>query len=765
MPVAPTILDALVARVRKAGEHNKTAEVPPVVILWPDRARQWEPMLPALLAAMPELLVLGTYAPDRRTGPAIWIRCALARTVPALPASGNVPVLYLPGVSRDELRAVESCPPSLRPLAELQYRGCFFGVDGKDWTVPAFFSSKKGLGLDLADDLPTHTALRQVLARLAALPADALGDRRLEASDFHELLSPDFDRDLLRWMNSPAEVKGVFTPAEWSGLRDRCVKRYSFDPDQDGTSVAAERLSKREGAWATVWTRFEENPTAYPALPGLLEGVGGLFQDPVTSPAQSRKAEDALRAALLDLASQSPTEAASRVVELETKHAPRRKTVWARLGKAPLARALEPLALLATAVGDGVGGGTPNQVAARYRDGGWRADDAVIRALAAVEGKDADAVHAAITALYRPWLDAAAEALFLAVQDHGYPRPEPLPALAEGECALFADGLRYDLGKRLAEALTAKGLALTEGWRWVAFPPVTPTAKPAISPIAGKLAKTALNDDFRPDVAESGRPLTPDLFKRLLNDLGVQVLTSTETGDPTGRGWTEFGDIDTYGHQHGWKTAGHVEGQIRELTSRVTELLDAGWSKVRVVTDHGWLLLPRGLPKRDLHASLTSSRWRRCATLKAGVVPELPTIPWHWGPDVPIVPAPGIGIFVDGTDYSHGGLTLQECVAPLLVVEASKRKVSVTIDALKWVGMRCKVTVKPALPGLKVDVRTRAADPNASVAETGSKALDTGGVASIPVKESAEGQAVVVVVIDESGAVVARRQETVGGEG
>lgn len=86
--------------------------------------------------------MLATYAPDRRTGPTIWIRCALARTPPALPASGNVPVLYLPDFSRDELRAVESCPPLLRPLAELQYRGCFFGVDGKDWTVPAFFSSK-----------------------------------------------------------------------------------------------------------------------------------------------------------------------------------------------------------------------------------------------------------------------------------------------------------------------------------------------------------------------------------------------------------------------------------------------------------------------------------------------------------------------------------------------------------------------------------------------------------------------------------------------
>ena len=39
---------------------------------------------------------------------------------------------------------------------------------------------------------------------------------------------------------------------------------------------------------------------------------------------------------------------------------------------------------------------------------------------------------------------------------------------------------------------------------------------------------------------------------------------------------------------------------LLEIRDRITELLAAGWKRVRVVTDHGWLLLPGGLPKIDL---------------------------------------------------------------------------------------------------------------------------------------------------------------------
>src|SRR3546814_15658053 len=102
---------------------------------------------------MPGLLVFGSYDPDQRSGPAIWLKCAIAGLLPEIPLEGT-PIVYLPGVSRADLRAIESCPRELQPLAELQYRGAFWSqANAKDWTISAFLSSKNGgLGLDLAQD-------------------------------------------------------------------------------------------------------------------------------------------------------------------------------------------------------------------------------------------------------------------------------------------------------------------------------------------------------------------------------------------------------------------------------------------------------------------------------------------------------------------------------------------------------------------------------------------------------------------------------------
>jgi len=138
------------------------------VVLWPDNERQWEPVLPVLRERLPHLLTLGPYAANCKTGPAIWLRCMIGRssTAPLLPEADwpetTIPILYLPGVSRQELRAVAECPPALVPLAELQYRGVFWSqVNHKDWTTLAFMQSADGgLGLDVARDNATLEAMK-----------------------------------------------------------------------------------------------------------------------------------------------------------------------------------------------------------------------------------------------------------------------------------------------------------------------------------------------------------------------------------------------------------------------------------------------------------------------------------------------------------------------------------------------------------------------------------------------------------------------------
>ncbi len=75
----------------------------------------------------------------------------------------------------------------------------------------------------------------------------------------------------------------------------------------------------------------------------------------------------------------------------------------------------------------------------------------------------------------------------------------PLPSSASrnvgsrrGECLLFVDGLRYDLGVRLTRPARGRGLRVELGSRWAALPTVTATAKPAVTPVADLVSGEAL---------------------------------------------------------------------------------------------------------------------------------------------------------------------------------------------------------------------------------------------------------------------------------
>ena len=105
-----TLLEALQTSLLAAARHSP-GEVPPAAILWPDADGQWQSLIPQLQNLMPQLLILGDYAPEQRKGPAIWIRCVIERTLPEVSIpERTVPVIYMPNVSRQTLRSVEDCP-------------------------------------------------------------------------------------------------------------------------------------------------------------------------------------------------------------------------------------------------------------------------------------------------------------------------------------------------------------------------------------------------------------------------------------------------------------------------------------------------------------------------------------------------------------------------------------------------------------------------------------------------------------------------------
>ena len=113
----PLIKDQLLKAIRDAVIHNPDVQALPACILWPDGDRQWEPVAARMQAELPEMFILGDYDVEKRSGPAIWLRCVIANKAPnvELPPAFP-PVLYLPGVSRQDLRAVEHCPDHLKPI-------------------------------------------------------------------------------------------------------------------------------------------------------------------------------------------------------------------------------------------------------------------------------------------------------------------------------------------------------------------------------------------------------------------------------------------------------------------------------------------------------------------------------------------------------------------------------------------------------------------------------------------------------------------------
>jgi len=765
-----TMLEALLTSL-EAVLRSPDGVAEPAAILWTDVDGQWRPLLPILRTALPQFYSFGRYDPDTRTGPVIWLKCIVDRTLADVsPPEGVVPVLYLPEVDRQQLRAAGDCPAALAPLVELQYRGVVWHQrNGRDWTVDAFLMSEYGLGLDMAVDASTREACLRALPLLAAEPLTMLQDRRLEAEDFDRLTIGDPIRDLLSWMSNPNEFRAQSAAARWETFRTVCVRDFDFDPEQDGEQKAGEMLLDGGGKWDVVWQRFCEAPKVYRGISVLLRRPAkSLLVESSRRPNVNAEKEESLRAELDTVAELPHHEACERVLALEKEHQERRKWVWADLGESPTAMALEPIARLADLARTPLGGANVEAVAESYTVEGWRCDRAALEAMLRTSGSGESAlITRVIRALYEPWLDKSARHFqSLAGHDGVNLRNLAKGVSSENEvCVLYADGLRFDVAGVLQERLDARGWRTRLGYRVAPFPTVTATAKPLASPAHRACIGELGAEDFTPLIGEARRETTASRLRDELSQAGVAVLSAEDIRPPSRSdqgGWMEVGQLDKLGHSLGTKLARHVETEIDAIADRVVELLEAGWSGVRVVTDHGWLLLPGGLPKVELPHYLVASRWARCATVKGGAATSVPTFGWYWNPLVRIASPPGIGAFILSTEYAHGGLSAQECVVPELFVERGADQTRAEIKTVNWRGMRCRVLVETNAPGARVDIRLNWKQPATSIVAA-PKEVGKGGEASLAVVDDAnEGAAATVVVLDQGGQVLDYKATTVG---
>lgn len=768
--MSDTVLDRLVARIGEALPYNVNAYVAPVAVLWPDEGAQWQPIIDRIGERLP-IVRLGEYDPGKHRGPAYWVRCVVAGTIDVGLAEGP-PIVYLPRVARSALRAADSCPPELAPIAELQFRSQWFShPNGKDWSVRSLLShGDRGLGFRVADDADTATVMLLALDRFVDLQADEMSTQLLDADFFRDLINPDPVRSLLAWLDNPVAFRPRLDDAQWAAFLQKCKVNYGFDPTSEGVITAARKLAERSGSWAQIWRRFAETPERYPGVPGKLRQAKPmeLFVEPSEVwPQDNEAGEDQLRNVLVDFGVLTPEGARKQARALDADHAWRRRTVWADLEHAPLAFATEQLAYLAELTARPVAATDLASLTADYTDRGWRADDALLRALAVARTpSDRAAVSAAALVMYRPWLDAGAKAMQSAIgpmaNAHTY-KPGPAASTAKGTVTVFVDGLRLDLAYRLHERLLSIGLHPTISTSLAALPTVTQTSKPALVPVQPG-ALTA-GPELDPANTTTGTKATIQVLRSLMAANGVQVLGIADLGEPAGVAWTEAGELDHRGHDVGIRLVDYVEVEVERIAARVRDLIEAGWQRVDVVTDHGWILLPGGMEKVELSVATTEVKKGRCARLKDGANVSVPTVPWYWNQDVRIALAPGVTCFEANKEYEHGGVSPQECIVPRLSITsggAAQGMGGSEITKVKWLGLLCRIEFIGLPQGVLVDLRALPGDSKTSIAEEAKETTGAGKVSLVVPNEEHEGEPAYLVLVSGDGEILAQREVIVG---
>jgi len=681
------LIDYLAEQLRNSANYNSAVQIAPAAILWTDIECQWQPAMPSIKQYLPELVELGEYNPEERTGPAIWIKCAIAGVLEdcELP-KGKTPIIYLPGVGRKDLRAIEQCPDELRPLAELQYRGCWWAYNtaGRDWSVGSFLTNPKvGLELDVAKDKKTQAAILKILPDLLETPDESLRGKKLEAQDFINIVMDDPAKDILGWLNNPEDKQESWPDRKLSAFKQTCTDNYGFDPEKAAVESVLFNLCESEGEWLSVWQRFEDTGHNLPLLVEKLKSVqpNGLAFNASHFLCENLKDESEIADKLAGFSGQDVTVIKKHLLEVFEQQSDRKSWLWYGLGLSPWLTILEQLALVVEHTDIAFTGPSVEVMANTYKERFWQADAAAINAMAVAKDINQQQVVANVLAvIYTPWLEQVTLNFQNLVRAEGYPgKPGKSDEVNEStaqydvgsQVVFFVDGLRFDTAKTLQQKLDKLSVSTVLKTNWCALPSLTATAKAAVTPVADLLSGAQENDNFTPMLAASGSEFSSYHLKKSLDVKGWQYLDGLETGEPKGNAWVQTGDLDNMGHKQQMKMPLNIDSILEDIVARVEGLLKAGWKNIRIVTDHGWLWVPNKLTEAKISKNVVKKRLTRCAILKDNISTDELKVPWHWNENVSVAMAPGISGYVAGDYYNHGGLSLQECLTPVINIKST----------------------------------------------------------------------------------------------
>ena len=768
-----SLCDKIIDSLKQASLHNGNTMVKPEVILWPDPDKQWSSIIPVLQKKIDGLLVYGEYDLEQMQGPAIWLKCMIAKLLPEANWSDKqTPIIYLPGISKQDLKNIISAGLELQPLMEYLYNGMtWLHENGKEWTILAFLQNiQSGLGLKVITDNSTKEAL------ISALPVyfedkDILYKKTVIDSDYLlSLIFPDVIPNIVKWISEGDQFINSLGVEKKETFINICTSKYDFSPDYKNIIEIVFKLGSQKDSWNIVWQYFSNAPSKYPKIIDLLkiakpaELGKGMFALPEESwPQINEDYEKSLRQELIGLLGLQGKQLKEKLNQLEASHAKRRGWIWNELGQSPLVNSLFHILKMHAACELAYSTSSIEDVQNYYIDKGYQADTHMRLSLAKVNSsEDQGVVTKIIQQIYKPWLENL-NIKFQSVVDKEYTVYNSKKNVAFTEdFVLFVDALRFELAKDFCDKLLGLGITSELIPGWTAIPTLTPTAKPYCSPISGLVNTQSEFVEFRPQL-NSGKDLQTAAFRDALLATGYTYVSSLKEIESNKKLWMEIGDIDTKGHEEQANMVRRVDELFEQFKETIFTALEKGVKTIRVVTDHGWLLLPGGLPKQELSKDLTETRWGRCALLKEGAKTDLLHLPWQWNQSIYIAYAPGISFFKKNEEYAHGGISVQECLVPYLRIENNhKQEFLGKLKSVKWVNLTCRVETEDAPDGYKIDIRTKANDKDTSVlVEKNMKSL-VNGKCSLMADDKYEGSAAHIVLLTNEDVIIDKQTTEIG---
>ena len=766
-----SLYDKLIGAIKQAESNNGNLMTKPEVILWPDPERLWEDVISIIQESRDNLFIYGVYEPQKNQGPSIWLKCMMAKSIPeAVWKSETTPIIYLPGISKNELKNVEDIGFQLQPLVEYQYTGTIFSQEnGKEWTILAFVENPiNGLGLKVNKDNATKEALKKALPSIFQDKDIFVGKTYIDADFLNNQLFPNIIPSILKWICKGDAFLDTLDAGKKEVFANICKAQYDFEPDHRNIKAIVEKLGTQKNSWNNVWQFFASAPNKYPEIEDLLRLAkpndlgSGIFAIPQNSwPQVNEDKEEELRIYLEKALKLDPKKASIEINRLEEEHKERRNWIWYELDKAPLLKSLSGLSEMAATATTPFPFGTIEEIKNYYITEGYRIDYAMRRAFAAVKSeKDKSLIKEIIQLIYKPWLENLNTKFQNLVQKDTTIFTSQKAKKETENYVLFVDAFRYELAKEFCERLSKLKYKIQLENSWSAIPSLTPTAKANVSPIATMVATNSQITEFRPQL-ETGKDLLFNEFRKALKEVNFNHIVKATDINPEENSWEEIGDIDTKGHEQQSDMVKSVEELFEQVQESLDSAFEKGVKKIKIVTDHGWLLLPGGLPKKELNAGLTETRWGRCALIKEGVKTDLLHLPWRWNESIFIAYAPGISFFKINEEYAHGGISIQECLVPTIYIEnPNSVKVNAKIQNIKWVNLKCNITTENAKENFKIDIRKKFNDENTSILEIKDKNIIDNKI-FVMAKDYAEAEAATIVLLDENGRILDKKATTV----